>query len=357
MTGTVHCRSVLTPAIAAALLVKLPGLATANEPAFRFVHEPGVLRISAGDQPVAMYFYQDREITRPFFAHVHAPGGLPVTRHHPPRPGIDDTDHGTAGNYFHPGIWLAFSDLSGRDFWRLQAPVRHEAFVAEPAAKADRGTFTVRNSYRDELQPDVTVAHEICRYTLIAIPGAFVLVSDSLFWSVDRALEFGDEEEMGFAVRVATPLAVKHGGQLRDSAGRYGEQQIRGRSAPWCDYSGAIGQRRAGILLVSDAANPFASRYHARDYGLLAANPFAAKAFGESAARRTVIDNGQALRLRFAVALHSGGQVPAADEPTGEKAGEDEATDDVAGELAALYGSVVKLLADLPRPQRPARTE
>ncbi|MBX9792490.1 MAG: PmoA family protein [Pirellulales bacterium] len=351
MTGTAFRRSVPTLAIAAALLT-LPGLASANEPTIRFAHEPGALRVSAGDQPVATYFYQDREITRPFFAHVHAPGGLPVTRHHPPRPGIDDTDHGTAGNYFHPGIWLAFSDLSGHDYWRLKAPVRHEAFVAEPAAKADHGTFTVRNSYRDELQPDVTVAHELCRYTVVAIPGAFVLVSDSLFWSVDRALEFGDEEEMGFAVRVATPLAVKHGGHLRDSAGRHGEQQIRGRSAPWCDYSGTVGQRRAGILLASDAANPFASRYHARDYGLLAANPFAAKAFGEPTARRTVIEQGQALRLRFAVALYSGPQATANDKADDEKAAEDDAADDEAAELAALYDSVVKLLADLPRPQK-----
>ena len=332
-------------AIAAALLM-MPALAAAEEPTIHFAHEAGALRITAGDQPVATYFYQDREITRPFFAQVHAPGGVQVTRHHPPRPGIDDTDHGTSGNYFHPGIWLAFSDLSGHDYWRLRAAVRHEAFVAEPVTDRARGTFTVRNSYRDERQPDVVVADEICRYTVVAFPTAFVLVSDSLFWSVDRALEFGDEEEMGFAMRVATPLAVKHGGRMLDSAGHRGEQQIRGQSAPWCDYSGVIGQRRAGILLVSDAANPFASRYHVRDYGLLVANPFAAKALDESAPRRTVIEQGQTLRLRFAVALYS--CPPAAD---------DNAVDNEAAKLAALYDSVVKLLADLPRPQRRDRPE
>ena len=87
-------------------------------PAIEFHRQPGAVQITAAGEPIATYYYADKEITRPFFAHVYAPGKVAVTRNHPPRPGIDDTDHGTAGNYFHPGIWLAFSDLSGNDYWR-----------------------------------------------------------------------------------------------------------------------------------------------------------------------------------------------------------------------------------------------
>jgi hypothetical protein len=312
-------------------------IAARAEPAINFERRAGELRISAHDRPIATYYYRDREITRPFLAHVHAPGGGQVTRHHPPRPGVDDTDHGTAGNYFHPGVWLAFSNLNGNDYWRLKAAVRHEAFIAEPAVEMDRSTFTVRNSYRDQEHADVRVANEICLYTVVVLPTAYVLASDSLFWSDDRPLVFGDEEEMGFAVRVATPLAVKHGGRLLDSTGRTGEKQIRGQQAPWCDYSGVVDDRRAGVLLVPDPANSLASRYHARDYGLLAANPFAAKAFGDALARETVIEKGATLRLRFAVALHSRPVKGSADE---------------AGELAGLFAAVVKILADLPRPAK-----
>jgi hypothetical protein len=264
-----------------------------------------------------------------------------VTRHHPPRPGIDDTDHGTAGNYFHPGIWLAFSDLNGNDYWRLKAPVRHEQFVDEPASRAGIGTFTVRNSYRDHQQSDVTVANEICRYTITALPGAYLLVSDSLFCSDDRELSFGDEEEMGLAVRVATPLAVKHGGRLLDSTGRTGEKQIRGQSATWCAYSGMIEGRHAGVMLVPDSANSLNSRYHARDYGLLAANPFARRALDAGDRLTTAIARGESLRLRFAVVLHSSAKTNAAVD-----------AGDGAGERAALYDAVVKILAELPRPNK-----
>ena len=41
---------------------------------------------------------------------------MQVTRHHPPIEGQDRVDHGT----FHPGIWMAFGDISGSDYWRLE---------------------------------------------------------------------------------------------------------------------------------------------------------------------------------------------------------------------------------------------
>ena len=68
-------------------------------PAIEFQRQPGAVRIAAAGAPVATYFYAVEEITRPFFAHVHAPGGVPVTRNHPPRPDLDDTDHGTAAQF------------------------------------------------------------------------------------------------------------------------------------------------------------------------------------------------------------------------------------------------------------------
>ena len=330
-------RSLLALALGGLLTIGAsPCPSAEGQPAIEFDRQPGAVPITAAGEPVATYFYADQEIARPFFAHVHAPGGVPVTRNHPPRPGIDETDHGTAGNYFHPGIWLAFSNLNGSDYWRLKAAVRHEAFVDEPAIREGRGTFTVRNSYRDQQHSDVTVANEICRYTILALPSAYLLVSDSLFWSDDRELSFGDEEEMGLAVRVATRLAVKHGGRLLASTGRTGEKQIRGQNATWCDYSGMTEGRHAGVLLVPDSANSLTSRYHARDYGLLAANPFARQSLDAGDKLTTNIARGESLRLRFAVVLHSGAKMNEADNTS----------------VQSLHKAVVKILAELPRPAR-----
>jgi hypothetical protein len=72
--------------------------------------------ITDGGRPVATYVFRDEKILRPYFANVHAPGGIQVTRSHPPVPEVDATDHDT----MHPGVWLAFGDVveSARDCLR-----------------------------------------------------------------------------------------------------------------------------------------------------------------------------------------------------------------------------------------------
>ncbi len=97
----------------------------AQGPEVSFRHDPNVLHIDIGGQPFADYHYADKVITRPFFANVKTPSGIQATRNHPPDPENDLTDH---GNY-HPGIWMSFGDISGNDYWRLKAKVKHEMFV------------------------------------------------------------------------------------------------------------------------------------------------------------------------------------------------------------------------------------
>src|SRR4051812_8752496 len=106
--------------------------ANGDDPAVQFVGSSGSLEITIGDRPWATYVYDGKQIPRPYFANVFVPGGPKITRSHPPIAGTDDMDHGVAGDYFHPGIWLAFSDLNGNDYWRLKARVQHEAFLQQP---------------------------------------------------------------------------------------------------------------------------------------------------------------------------------------------------------------------------------
>ena len=52
-------------------------------------------------------------------------------------------------------------------------------------------------------------------------------------------------------------------------------------------------------------ANFRPSWFHARDYGLLLANPFGRKAFGKGDASKVVVKRGGTLRLRYGVLLHA----------------------------------------------------
>jgi hypothetical protein len=108
---------------------------------FTFEARDGELAISHGGHRVGDYVYRDAKIPRPYFAHLHGPGGIQVTRNHPPQPGKDATDH----DVLHPGLWLAFADLSGQDFWRNLAAIKHERFSEPPAVREGRLTFATES--------------------------------------------------------------------------------------------------------------------------------------------------------------------------------------------------------------------
>ena len=260
--------------------------------------DDGTLTLKVGGEVVATYVYADPVITRPYFRDLRAPGGTPVSRAHPPVEGRDATDHAD----MHPGAWLAFADIGGADVWRNRAKVEHVRFVTEPAGAPGRGTFAVLNHYTDGAR---VICEETCRYTLLVRPAGYLLIADSTFRAADGPLAFGDQEEMGFGVRVATPITVKSGGRIIDNEGRENEAGIWGKEAAWVDYSGAVEGREAGVMLIPDPANPRPSRFHVRDYGLTVANPFGGKAFGDQRESRVVVPAGQEFRMGFAVLLHA----------------------------------------------------
>jgi len=83
-------------------------------------------------------------LVSPYFANVYSPEGTKVTRNHPPREG-DAADHLT----MHPGIWLAFGELSSQDYWRNKARIEHRRFPTpcRPGAVALTSCFADRSGH------------------------------------------------------------------------------------------------------------------------------------------------------------------------------------------------------------------
>jgi hypothetical protein len=267
---------------------------------FAVQQKPDRVTITDGGRPVAEYVFRDDQILRPYFANVHAPGGIQVTRTHPPAPGVDATDHAT----MHPGVWLAFGKVNGQDFWRNKASIVHIRFVETSAVRGGRVTFTAENVFQGA--GGEQICHQTSRVTLARRPAGYLLIWEATFRPERGDLVFGDQEEMGLGVRVATPLAVKQGGTILDSAGRRNEPEVWGNAADWCDYSGTAGGRRAGITVMGDPGNFRRNRHHARDYGALVANPFGQQSFGKGPLSEVVVKPGESFRLRYGVLLHSG---------------------------------------------------
>jgi hypothetical protein len=256
--------------------------------------------ITDGGRPVAIYVFRDDKIKRPYFANVHTPGGIRVTRSHPPVPNVDATDHDT----MHPGVWLAFGDVSGHDFWRNKAEIIHSRFADPPAVRDGRVAFTAENIF--QTADGERICSQSSSVVLAARPAGYLLIWDATFRPDRREIVFGDQEEMGLGVRVATPIAVVRGGTIVDAAGRRNEREVWGNASDWCDYSGTIDGRVAGITLMCDPRNFRQSWFHSRDYGALVANPFGQQAFGKGPASQVVVKPGESFRLRYGVLLHDG---------------------------------------------------
>jgi len=258
------------------------------------------LVITSDSKPVAHFVFHDTNSFRPYFAHVHTPDGIQVTRNHPPIAGVDPVDHPT----MHPGIWLAFGDINGHDFWRNKATIRHEKFTALAKATQHRLAFTTESTLI--ATNGDALAKLNSAFALTATPDGYLLSWKATFTPQTETFTFGDQEEMGFGIRIATPISEKNGGTVRNNDGLVGAKNAWGKTAAWCDYSGVMSNRLVGITVMSDPTNFRPSWMHSRDYGLIVANPFGQKAFTKTGEPSSIpVKRGETFTLRFAAFIHS----------------------------------------------------
>lgn len=256
------------------------------------------LQILCAGQEVATYFYRHDKVCRPFFAHVKAPSGTQVTRNFPPSK-RDRKDHAD----LHPGIWMAFGDLGGEDFWRNKGTVVHKRFARKPFGGLGSGGFSQRKSYQRADGSVVCLEDFSCEIRVLE--EGYLLLFESTFSAVDgKEFCFGDQEEMGLGIRVATPITEMEGGQITDSRGRQGSKKVWGQSSAWCDYSGTIEGESIGITVLCHPDNFGESWMHARNYGLIAANPFGRQAMKKGLPSRVTVKPGEPLRLRYGILVH-----------------------------------------------------
>jgi len=172
----------------------------------------------------------------------------------------------------------------------------------KPTRTDGSGRFAVKNLYQNN---GTTICEETCRISLHVRPHGYLLFWESVFLP-RRDCFFGDQEEMGLGVRVATPISVQKGGKITNSEGARNEKQAWGKQADWCDYSGNVAGKHAGMMLLPDPRNFRRSWFHARDYGLLVANPFGQRAFTKGQKSHVFLKTGEEFPLRFGILVYAG---------------------------------------------------
>ena len=256
--------------------------------------------------PFTSYIWPDR-VAKPVLYPVRTARGTIITRGYPlePRPG-ERIDHP-----HHVGMWFNYGNVNGFDFWN-----NSEAIKAEDAPKMGgirQRAITLAKSGRDqgELEIDADwitgkgqlILKEHTRFvfrggpgfrgidritTLQAIGGKVVFYDDKegvLGMRVTRALEAPSDKPEVFTDANGHPTTIARldntgvNGVYVTSEGKKGDAAwgTRGR---WCNLSGQIGDEPVTITIFDYPENPgFPTYWHARGYGLFAANPLGQKIF------------------------------------------------------------------------------
>jgi hypothetical protein len=153
-----------------------------------------------------------------------------------------------------------------------------------------------------------TVLVEHRAMTFQASPTLRIIDFDITLTAPERVV-FGDTKEGAFAIRLADALTEKSGsGKMVNAEGKQGMANVWGKRSSWVDYSGTIDGEKLGIAIFDDPSNPgHPVRWHARDYGLFALNPWGQHAFDPSAEEaHTTLAAGASLHFRWRVVIHSG---------------------------------------------------
>lgn len=266
----------------------------------RFSMNEGSLEIYNHEVKIGEYVFNDPTIKRPYLAHIKTRNGIQITRNHPPTEN-DKDDHAT----MHPGIWMAFGDISGNDYWRNKAEVKHVEFSQHPRVEDGIGQFKVLHHYLNPETQDVlcTAEHE---YSIEPVENGMLFVWSVKFTSDQNSFVFGDQEEMGLGVRVATPFMVENGGEIINAEGLKNGKDVWGKQSNWCVYQGEQNGNPVGVMIMPSPQNFRQSWFHARDYGLLVANPFGKKAFTDGQPSHILVQQGESLPLQFGIFIFEG---------------------------------------------------
>lgn len=260
-----------------------------------------------------------------YFWPIFAPNGAPVTRGWPmeaaPTGGSMDHPHQKSAWFAHGDVIPEGVDIQPRkknvegvDYW-AEIPI-HGKIIGTEIGKPKDGKVTVRQEWRS---PAGAVLLEEAR-TMSAVDlgvGRMIVVELELK-APNSAIVFGDTKEGTFGVRVNDQIRTDPGKDrkapatnvMTNSNGAVGEKECWGRRADWCDYSGIIDGKHAGIAIFDDPANAQRACWHVRGYGLMAANPFgrAKSGFPDVSGRTDVVKlaKSESLRLRYAIYAHDG---------------------------------------------------
>jgi len=293
--------------------------------------------VTIDGKPFTSYIWP-ATVKKPVLYPIRDAHGTLVTRGWPmdPRPG-ERVDHP-----HHVGLWLNYENVNGVDFWNnsdaikpSEAPkmgtILHRRIVQ--ATSGERGNLITESDW--VLHDGTTLLHERTEYVFAGNASSRTIDRITTLTALDKRVSFDDAKDGMLGMRVARQLELPAtkaevftdiSGRKTDvpkldntgitgnyvtSEGKQGNDAwgTRGR---WCVLTGRIGSDTMSIAMLDHPKNPgYPTYWHARDYGLFAANPLGQKIFSNGKeALGFALEPKQSVTFRYRIWIVDGGLTP-----------------------------------------------
>jgi hypothetical protein len=343
-TVTMLGQRVRSNLLAGGLLLAFGFLTTTTAPAqergVRFVQNEAARRVDVlvDGQPFTSYLWAGK-LKVPVLYPLRTASGTIVTRGFPldPRPG-ERVDHP-----HHIGLWLNYGNVNGVDFWNnsVALPPEQQAKmgtvvhrrIARAAGGADRGELEVETDW--VMPDDQPILREATKFIFHAGPDLRVVDRITTLTALDKQVVFHDDKEGMLGLRVrreleqpstepllftdasGRPTTVKVmdntgvTGLYRSSEGKTGDA-VWGTRGRWAMLTGKVNQEAVNLVLLDHPQNTgFPTYWHARGYGLFAANPLGQGAFSNGREKLNfTLEPKQSATFRYRLLILSGPATP-----------------------------------------------
>jgi hypothetical protein len=273
------------------------------------------IEVKIDGKPFTTYYF-DPGIAKPYLMPLRTASGAVVTRGFPV--GNDVSAGNPKDDSFEPHqrpLYFGHGNLDGLDYWGEEAFSKyytdhsHQAYghvvlknIEQASEQRIRAHFTLNTPHNR------VIGEETQSFTFDGDAQIRIIDCEFVLTATAGPLDIGDTKEGTFAIRVAPELSAPLGHMI-NSNGAQGEKAIWGKAANWVDYSGNVSGMSVGIA-VFDSPKSFRhpTTWHARAYGLFAANPFGIREFTKDPNKdgSWAIPEGTSILFRYRVLIHEG---------------------------------------------------
>ena len=296
--------------------------------------------VKVNDQPFTEFIYPD-SLEKPVLYPIYAPDGQIVTRGFPLAPRVGEpTDHP-----HHIGLWLNYENVNGLDFWNNSYAIPSDKKNMYGWIRTN-GIAQVKNGNKGVLEYDADWTDQK-KNILLKETTTFIFSANGRERIIDRTttltaqqdILFKDAKDGFLGLRVAhelelpskderqfiddkgniTKVAANNNsgvtGNYLTSEGKQGDSTWSSR-AKWCMLYGKLKEDTVSIVIIDDPKNPgYPTYWHARGYGLFAANPLGQKIFSNGKQELNFnLKKGNSVTFHYRIVIASGKEKLSIDE-------------------------------------------